>query len=162
MANTRAYLDAEAWIRDQGLAELYPSVKFSKRRLTIGMRHDGTPALHEFDAVSDDGAIVIAIKSSSGTTSGGNAPTGQIKDAFAESLFLSRAPARTRILLFTRRDLFDRFRRESDGRIPEGIEIKLVELPDDLASQVQAARAGARLEQGRPGEDHWRSRMRHW
>src|SRR2546428_707934 len=100
MADTRAQLLAEQWVRENGLPE-FCGATFTKRVLRIGTRADGLPATHEFDAVSEDGRIVASVKASSGKTSGGNVPSGKLKDAFTELHFLGLAAAQRKILVLT-------------------------------------------------------------
>ena len=83
MANT-FYLKTvvEDFVRDT-LAKNF-SVGFTSRQLTLR-----TGGHHEFDAVSEDGQIIAAIKSASGMTAGGNIPSGKIQTIEAELWFLA-------------------------------------------------------------------------
>lgn len=153
MANTAAYQRAEKWVRENGLGGFFPGHTFSKQKIQIGTKRDGAPAFHEFDAVSEDKTIVVSIKASSGRTSGGRSPIGQIMSAYAEAGFLSRVEATTKALVFTERRLLSEFSRTSDGKISDEIHLEYVDLPQLIADEVRAARGQARLEQGWPAED---------
>src|SRR3989442_15926756 len=100
MANTRAYNRAEEWIRTVRLPKEYGQ-GFRETKLALGMRRDGTLVKHKFDAVSEDGTIVAAIKAHSGLTAAGNFPGGKVKATYTDVLFLSLVRARKRILVLT-------------------------------------------------------------
>ncbi|MGH8923857.1 MAG: hypothetical protein ACRDWA_04330 [Acidimicrobiia bacterium] len=78
MANTR-YLTTvvETWVRSQ-LDERFGQ-PFPNRRLRLLTGRE-----IKFDAVSADAAVVAAIKTSSGLTSGGNFPTGKVNSCIAD------------------------------------------------------------------------------
>lgn len=158
MADSSAFLVAEEWVRSEGLHDLFPNVSFRKRKLVVGTKRDGSWAMHEFDAVSEDGAIVVSIKCSAGRTSGGRTPVGQLRAAYVDAWFLSRAPGKRKIIVFTERDLSDEFRSVSDGKLPENVELTHIPLPEAIDRQVEAARGLARVEQGWPAADRQRPR----
>jgi hypothetical protein len=143
MADTRAYTDAERWIREIGLPARFPGQRFEKRDLRVGTRRDGSAGYHSFDAVSQDGQIVTSIKASSGLTSGGKLPVGKTKDAFTEFHFLSLVSAPHRFLILTDPEFHRIFSEVSDGKLPHGVEILHIPLPEELQSKVAAARAVA-------------------
>lgn len=78
--------------------ELKNGWKLSKEALEIGRKDDGTPLMHEFDLVSEDGAIVGECKSYK-WTEGGNYPQGKISTANEALFFLSRANAEEKFLV---------------------------------------------------------------
>lgn len=132
MADTRAYGEAERWVRDQGLPALYPGHRFEKLDLAVGTRRNGDLAYHEFDAVSDDRSIVASIKASSGLTTGGKLPVGKTKDSYAELHFLSLVKAPHRILVLTDPEFHRIFTEVSDGRLPAGVKVVHLPLPPEL------------------------------
>jgi hypothetical protein len=101
---------------------------------------------HEFDAVSEDGAIVTSIKSNSGLTSGGRRPGGKILACYAELYYLAQIGAPTRLLVLTNPDFFEIFERDSRGKLVPGVDLKLVPLAPDLQEQVTAVTAAASRE----------------
>jgi hypothetical protein len=130
MANT-SYLryTVEPWVREQ-LAEKYGR-SFSAN--VLGLTPGGT---HEFDAVSDDGQIVVSIKANSGLTSGGNHPTGKVATCLNEVYFLTLVSASTRLLVLTNPEFYDIFTRVTAGQIAEGVRVELLPLPPDMQSLV--------------------------
>ena len=87
MADT-SYLKmvVEDYVRET-LAKKFGS-RFRSRVLTLQ-----TGGHHEFDAVSEDGQIVAAIKSASGKTSGGKNPSGKVQGVEAELYYLTLVSA---------------------------------------------------------------------
>jgi hypothetical protein len=146
MTDTRAYHEAEAWVRDHGLPRLFEGRRFKKLELEIGVKRDGSPAFHEFDAVSEDGRVVASVSCAAGRTSGDRAPTGQSRYAYKEVYFLSRTKASKKILVLADELLFSVFTKESDGKLPEGVGLMHVRVPDRIWNRVLAARTRARAE----------------
>jgi hypothetical protein len=145
MADTRLLKEIESYVRDR-LAQRFGQ-PFSTRRLVVGKRSNGYDATHEFDAVSADGSIVAAIKSSSGKTSGGKFPSGKVSAAYQELYFLSLAEAaRHRILVLTDHEFHQIFKSHSDGRLAPGLELMLIPLPPELREQVQVVQEEASQE----------------
>jgi hypothetical protein len=72
--------------------------KLSKRLLEIGRRDPGTPLMHEFDLVSEDGSIVGECKCYKWTKSG-NYPQGKISTANEALFYLSRVNAKEKFLV---------------------------------------------------------------
>ena len=95
---------------------------FSKRSLQVGFKSDGKPALHSFDLVSEDGQIVVEVKSHKLTRSG-KVPSGKISDAYSACLMLEKVAARMKLLVLTDYEFYAIFRRYSDGKIHKGIEM---------------------------------------
>jgi hypothetical protein len=141
-ADTTAYRIAEEWVRTTGLPNS-TGRRFQKQRLRVGTKQDGSIAEHEFDAVSADGTIIAAIKASSGRTARNRNPSGKIKDAYAELLFLSLVQAPRKYLVLTDREFFEIFSKESDGKRPPGVELLHVALPEDLKRRVEVAKNAA-------------------
>jgi hypothetical protein len=160
MADTRAYSEAERWIREKGLPERFPGQVFEKRELRVGTRRSGDPSYHEFDAVSPDGTIVASINASSGLTTGGKVPVGKTKDAYTELHFLSLVSGAHRFLILTDPEFHKIFSNVSDGRLPSGVEVVHIPLPGEIQERVRVARRGAAVEvsPSRAGEEPSQSR----
>ncbi len=93
--------------------------------------------------MSTDGTVVAAVKASSGRTARNRNPSGKIKDAYAELLFLSLVQSPRRYLVLTDREFFDIFSKESDGKRPTGVELLHIPLPTELQRRVEAAKNAA-------------------
>lgn len=131
----------EEYVRGR-LAEEY-GVPFASRILTLS-----TGGTHEFDAVSEDGAVVTSIKAAGGKTSGGRLPSGKVKSAVAELYYLCLVPAPTRMLVLVSREFHEILSRCLEGRLAPGIALKLIELPEEMQSEVDRIRRVASLEVG--------------
>ena len=95
---------------------------------------------HEFDAVSENGRIVAAVKTATAT---GRHPASNMANCLAELYFLSMAPGRRKILVLTSPEFHEMFRTAMAGKIPGNVEIMYVPLPADVAERVAAVqRAG--------------------
>jgi len=140
MANT-TYLKTtvEPFVRSALRAEF--GVEFRSRVVTLL-----TGGSHEFDAVSDDGQVVAAIKSASGKTSGGKNPSGKIKDAEAELYYLTLVNARTRILVLTNQEFYGILQARLRGRLAAGLSLKLVGLPPEMTEEVRRIQREASAE----------------
>ena len=130
MANT-TYLrnDVENCVRQELTKEFGVSFKPLDFPLVTGGRH-------EFDAVSEDGRIVGAIKSASGKTAGGRVPAGKIKDAEAELYYLTLVLAPTRMLVLTNPEFYEIMSTRLRGRLAPGLTLKLVVLPEEIQQRV--------------------------
>ena len=72
--------------------------KLSDQTLEIGRNDDGTPLMHEFDLVSEDGTVVGECKFYKWTRSG-NYPQGKISTANEALFYLSRVNAKEKFLV---------------------------------------------------------------
>ena len=145
MANTQALKNqVEVYVREKLEQEFCQS--FRKQKLPVGLKKDGSEAMHEFDAVSEDRSIVVGIKSSSGKTSGGRFPSGKVAAAYQELYFLSLSKAERRILLLTDPEFYEIFKKHSDGKIVPGLELMLVPLSPELGRQAQIVQQAASRE----------------
>ena len=144
MANTR-YLTTivEAWIRDQ--LQLLHGQPFEKRTLQLASGRD-----FEFDAVSLDGSIVAAIKTSSGKTSGGNYPAGKVNSCIADLWYLHLVEAPRRMLVLTNPDFHQIFVRKMERAIPDGLEVHLLPLPPEMQAEVDGVVQLASAEMSQP------------
>lgn len=129
MANTR-YLrvQVEKYVREQ-LTKRFGQ-PFHAKVLQLVTGGD-----HEFDAVSDDGAIVATVKAASGLTSGGKIPQGKINTAVAELYFLSLVEAQMRMLVLTTPAFHSILARRMRGRLASGIEIECIPLPATMQAE---------------------------
>ena len=145
MANTQVLTNqVESYVRSK--LKVKYGQPFTKRELPVGQKQDGSPATHEFDAVSADGRTVVGIKSSSGKTSGGRFPSGKVAAAYQEPYFLSLAQAERRILVLTNPEFHKIFSRHSDGKVAPGLKLKLIPLSPELGEQAQAVQRAASQE----------------
>ncbi|MGH9782611.1 MAG: hypothetical protein ACRD88_00355 [Terriglobia bacterium] len=122
--------DVERYVRDQLGVEF--GIPFRPRVLRLE-----TGGTHEFDAVSEGGRVVAAIKAASGLTSGRKNPSGKIKTAIAELYFLSLVEAPVRLLVLTNPEFHTIFSREIQGRLAKGLAIKLLPLPVEMEKRVR-------------------------
>jgi hypothetical protein len=145
VADTRLLKNqVESYIR--GALEKEFGQRFTTQSLIVGKRADGSPACHEFDAVSADRRIVAGIKSSSGKTSSGRRPSGKIAAAYKELYFLSLAQAERRILVLSDPEFYKIMESDCDGRLAPGLELMLIPLSPELARQVQTVHTTASQE----------------
>ena len=137
MANTALLrYEVEPYIRAQ-LETKFGKV-FRSQRLPLQ-----AGATREFDAVSDDGSVVVSIKTSSRLTSGGNLPGGKIKAAIADLYYLNLISAPTRWLVLTNAEFYEIFSRVMNGAVSPGIEVRLMPLSAELQSRVDRVIAAA-------------------
>ena len=135
----------EAFVRDE-LRKWYPGHTFVDKHLPLHKKRDGTFAYHKFDAVSEDTSIVANIKSSSWTTSAGKSPAGKVGGLFEDIYLLSLAEAKTKLLILTDKESYERFTKTSDGKLAEGVEIRLCVLPPKLQEWVRHIQQAASRE----------------
>jgi hypothetical protein len=107
-----------------------------------------TGGYHEFDAVSDNGEIVASIKSIGGKTKSGKFAAANYLACVAELYFLSLVHADQRFLVLTDSEMHKQLENRliAKNRLASGIDLKLVQLPDDLHLGMQALRAVSRKE----------------
>jgi hypothetical protein len=117
--------------------EIWP-LSFSRKKVPLG---DG--AFREFGAVSDDGSIVVAIRRSSGKTSGNNLPTGKIQLIFKDLHLLSLVNAKRKALVLTDKEFLEIVKAETLGTLPGDIELLHCKLPPRLDAIVKAVRQSA-------------------
>jgi len=148
MAKTTELAEVERFVRKE-LEKDYPGHTFTEKKLPLRRKRDGTYAVHEFDAVSEDSSIVASIKSHSWLTSGGNVPSGKIGEIYQSLYFLSLVDAKTKLLILTDRGTYEGFLRVSDGKVAEDIEIKLCPPPPELQVVVRKVTQKASQEMSR-------------
>lgn len=142
MADTRIQLEVEDWVRRNWLAARFGE-PFSRERMKLV-----TGGVFDFDAVSQDGGTVACISTSGSRTAGGKAAVGKLLKIRSDLLFLSMAAdARVRLLILTEADMLETCRREqANGRVPDGIEFLLADIPGELRERLKAARRRASRE----------------
>lgn len=133
MVKTTELREVELFVRKE-LEKTYAGHTFAEKELSLRKKRDGTYATHKFDAVSEDNTIVASIKSHSWLTSGGKLPSGKIGQIYQSLYFLSLVDAKTKLLILTDREAYEGFLIASDGKVAEGIEIKLCLLSPELQS----------------------------
>ncbi len=134
MADSSIQLEIEKWIRTNWLPQKYGQ-PFNPRQLKL---KPGGGFI--FDAVSEDGAIVALISTSSARTAGGKFGAGKMQKLRADMLFLLLAPAQMRLIVLSEPDMFKLCRQEKKvGRVPEEIEFVLAEIPEELRQRLAGA-----------------------
>jgi hypothetical protein len=137
MADTSTQREVEDWIRKSWLTSKYSQdFKQKKLKLTSG-------GLFEFDAVNIDESIVANISTSSAKTSGGNVGSAKLQKIRADAYFLLLLPGtvQRKLLVFTEQDMVTLCKKEqSKGRIPDSIEIILVDLPEKIREKLDGAK----------------------
>ncbi len=131
----------EEYVRN-ALQEEY-GVAFTSKILTLS-----TGGTHEFDAVSEDGTVVAAIRAAGGKTSRGRLPSGKMKSAEAELYYLCLVSAPVRMLVLTSPEFYEIMRRRLEGRLAPVITLKLIQLPPEIQSEVDRIHRIASLEVG--------------
>jgi hypothetical protein len=141
MADTRAQLEAETWVRSEWLRDRYrQAFRGQKVRLASGGHFN-------FDAVSEDGLTVATISTGGASTASGARAVGKLLKIRSDMFFLMLADARVRLVVLTERDMYDLCEGERKrGRVPKAIEFLHAPLPADLAARVQIARRVASQE----------------
>jgi|YelNatPaOPRAMG01_1025707.scaffolds.fasta_scaffold273762_1 ABC-type microcin C transport system duplicated ATPase subunit YejF len=104
------------------LEEMF-GTKLRKRRLIIGYDSQKRPQIHEFDLVSDDMEIVGELKSGKRSITNYNL-------ALVDCVYLSKIKARTKLMIFTNKSLYEYFKERSGGLI--GKDIRVIFIPLDV------------------------------
>ena len=105
-----------------------------------------TGGTHEFNAVSQDGSTIATIKTASGRTSSGALPSGKFKNAEADLYYLTLVSAPTRLLVLTDPEFYELLSARLDGRLAPGISLRLIELPNDIRSELRTVQRAASKE----------------
>ncbi|MGE3507251.1 MAG: hypothetical protein AB7N65_00015 [Vicinamibacterales bacterium] len=145
MADTSVQGKVERWIVQHELSRVFEGRGFSKRRVALTWG-----GAFEFDAVSADGDIVACVSTSCCRTASGRSAIGKFHKLKADALYLLHTTiAKRRVMVFTDGGMLAHFERErSRGRFPSAneIELLLVSLPDELASELREATRSASFE----------------
>jgi hypothetical protein len=142
MADTKAQIEAEKWIREEYLPKKYGQ-SFRQKNLDLQSRGQGT-----FDAVSDDGEIVACICTSAGFTSNGKVATEELQKVRSDALRFLMLDARPqkRLMIFTDPSMIDVVKDEKKkDRFPKELEILRVKLPAEIAANVAESQRIASL-----------------
>jgi hypothetical protein len=142
MADTRVQGIIENWVRYAWMpVEFGRGFEKKKCKLVSG-------GFFEFDAVSEDGAIVACISTSQCRTARGKHAVGKVMKLRSDMLWLSEAAdVSRRLLVLTEEDMLDYCQKQrAAGRLPRCIELVGVPLPPDLAAQLVEARRNASVE----------------
>jgi hypothetical protein len=95
----------------------------------------------EFDAVSEDGAMLVSISTSQARMSSGKLGVGKLMKIRSDMLFHLLAEAPRNVMVFTETCMQEQLLKEQEkGRTPEDMEFMLVELPRELAMELAASR----------------------
>ena len=122
--------EVEPWVRNW-LTRQFPEHRFDRRHLVLTCITQEKPGSHEFDAVSEDGTVVAAIKGHSWKTSGGNLPAAKYASMYQELYFLTLVKADRRFLILTNEEMYSDFQNRSKGKIADGIELMFCQLTDE-------------------------------
>ena len=105
-----------------------------------------TGGTHEFNAVSQDGRTIATIETASGRTSSGALPSGKFKNAEADLYYLTLVSAPARLLVLTDPEFYELLSARLDGRLAPGISLRLIELPNDIRSELRTVQRAASKE----------------
>src|SRR5262249_35212511 len=98
----------------------------------------------DFDAVSADHSIAMAISTSCCRTRSGKNGVAKMNKIRSDMLFLVMAEAKQRIVVLTDRGMYEQCLKErAGGRAPTEIEFVHAELPAELAAKLVAAQLKA-------------------
>jgi len=103
---------------------------FAKRKLVLGKKSNGDKIKKEFDLVSDDGQIVVEVKSykfdNKATKKAGYTTTRKWR-LIGACFYLSKVKKATnRILVLTNKELYSQFNKDMDGLLYSNVEIRHV------------------------------------
>ncbi|MBI5216909.1 MAG: hypothetical protein HY960_14240 [Ignavibacteriae bacterium] len=137
MANTNAQVEAEKWIRENELPRIYGQT-FRQRNLCLKSKGE-----FKFDAVSDDGKIVVVISTSSAENKNGKTGTGKLLKIRADAYWfmnLAEKPDKC-VFVFSEDSMIELLNEErKKGRFPQEFEIIKVVLPPELEDKVKESR----------------------
>lgn len=141
MANTRCQNECEAWVRDQWLPREFGHV-FRERNVPLS-----SGGQFKFDAVSEDGSIVVSISTSRTMTSGGKRGAGKLAKLRGDMLFHTLALPARHVMVLTEPCMHDACLAEkARGRVPGHLEFRRAVLPSELAEKLAASRDRSSIE----------------
>ncbi|MFZ4682433.1 MAG: hypothetical protein ACOYMS_08020 [Terrimicrobiaceae bacterium] len=141
MATSKAFLLVEAHIRDGWMRSEF---KTNFKKTKAPLRRGGE---FEFDAVSEDGAIVACISANSGRANQGGLAKTKMNKIRSDILFLLLSEAPTKVMLLVDGDLHAHaIQEQKRGRLPDEISIRLATLSDDFQRVLAEAQANASAE----------------
>lgn len=114
------------------LEEMF-GTKLRKKRLIIGYDSQKRPQIHEFDLVSDGMEIVGELKS-------GKCSITNYNLALVDCVYLSKIKARTKLMIFTNKSLYEYFKERSEGLISKDIRVIFIPLDVHLNPLISSHR----------------------
>ena len=105
---------------------------------------------HRFDIVSTNRTIVGEIKSSGvrESSSKRKVGVGTIKSIYYDLYLLNLVTATRKLMILTNPGLYLLFSDHCRGKILPDIDLRLIELPPNIESEIESARRSARKEKG--------------
>ncbi len=143
MANTNVLKEIERYVREWCSRKYGIDLEDHEKSLRLT-----TGGVHRFDVVSKDGTIIAGIKTSA-MRENERVSVGVIKSTFAELYFLSLVKASKKLMILTDKSYCEHFRRISNGKVADGIEIVNCTLPKDIEANVVAVHKNCRKEIGK-------------
>jgi hypothetical protein len=142
MASSRIQLVVEAWLRENWMPGRFGQAFYSKRLMLTTGGH------FNFDAVSQDEAIVASISTSAAKTATGKPGSGKLLKLRSDMLFLLlvSGPKRKFIILTDETMHATCLAEANRKRVPMGVEFLLAEIPSALQEHLVKARAVAAKE----------------
>jgi hypothetical protein len=104
--------EIEEFVRNK-LAEIY-GINFKRAKLVVGYAGK-RPQIHEFDLVSENVSMVGEVKS-------GRCSRANYNLALVDCVYLNKIKARTKLMVFTDRKLYEYFRQNSKGVVSKDIQ----------------------------------------
>src|SRR3989338_9153096 len=136
MADTRVQVEVEVWIRENWLPQIFGQ-KFRQKQLELT-----SGGKFVFDGVSGDERVVATVSTSGALTALGKRGSGKLQKIRADALFLLLSGAPEAVLVFSEQDMYDLCRKEAEhGRLPRSLRFELAEIPAELRTRLQEARA---------------------
>lgn len=142
MADTRVQLEVEDWVREHWMPEQFGK-SFFRSRLPLN-----SGGVFDFDAVSQDKTLAACISTSAGRTASGKPAVGKLLKLRSDMLFLHLAHGLSqKIIILTEKDMYDVCQKEkTGGRVPQGIEFYLADIPKELYLRLCKSRETASRE----------------
>jgi hypothetical protein len=136
MADTRVQLEVEDWVREKWMKDHFRD-EFHRTRIKLT-----SGGVFDFDAVNRDKSIAASISTSVGKTSSGKHPSGKLMKLRSDMLFLLMAENLTRrFVILTDESMYKTCMKEREGgRVPNGIEFLLAQVPIELEKRLSLAR----------------------
>jgi hypothetical protein len=140
MANT-SYItrNVENFVRRE-LQNQY-GMEFTKQELELK-----TGGTKKFGAVSEDQTIAAEILAASGLSSYKKVYYEKINAAIAAIYFLSLTKAAKRFVILTDPEFYDALLLKLEGKIIDGVELRLIPLPISMERKIRKLKAEASLE----------------
>lgn len=140
MANTSDLKEIKKYVVEKLSKEM--GIQLVPKKILLGVTAEGEERFKDYDGVSQDGSLIVFISNSGGKTTGGNLPNGKLNTLYRICWFLNLTKANRKILILTNKELFDIFKKDSDGFL-SGIEIRYFKLPEHLEDAAEEVRKKA-------------------